>query len=223
MICAIHQPNFFPWLGFFDKIRRADRFVFLDSVQFEKKGSGTYTNRVAINIAGRKAWLTAPVLRPRGLWKINETLFAGEAWRAKAVKTLKANYARAPHFKEHADFIFGLVECAKENVAEYNVQAILAICERFGIKTAGKILFASSFGFCSSSNELLIDLTRAAGCGAYMYGGGAGGYQDAAKFREAKIELLAQNFTPQPYAQVNAREFLGGLSVIDKIFNEGFL
>jgi hypothetical protein len=31
-IIAIHQPNFFPWLGYFSKIKQADAFVFLDNV-----------------------------------------------------------------------------------------------------------------------------------------------------------------------------------------------
>ncbi len=47
MICAIHQPNFFPWLGYFDKIKRCDKFVVLDDVQFPKTGGG-WSNRVAV-------------------------------------------------------------------------------------------------------------------------------------------------------------------------------
>ena len=29
-IIGIHQPNLFPWLGYFNKIHRSDEFVFLD-------------------------------------------------------------------------------------------------------------------------------------------------------------------------------------------------
>ena len=104
MICAIHQPNFSPWLGYFDKIKRCDKFVVLDDVQYQKKG-GTWSNRVAINIHGQSKWITAPINRPSGLWNINETTFQSNNWRDKIIKTLQANYSKAPFFKENRDFI----------------------------------------------------------------------------------------------------------------------
>ena len=36
MRVAIHQPQYLPWLGYLDKIDRADLFVVLDCVQFTK-------------------------------------------------------------------------------------------------------------------------------------------------------------------------------------------
>ena len=45
MRVAIHQPNFLPWLGWFDKLARADVFVLLDSTQFPRTSRGTWSNR----------------------------------------------------------------------------------------------------------------------------------------------------------------------------------
>ena len=36
MIVSIHQPNYLPWLGYFDKIKRSDLFVIFDDVQFPR-------------------------------------------------------------------------------------------------------------------------------------------------------------------------------------------
>ena len=38
MIIAVHQPQYLPWLGYFDKMARSDLFVFLDNVQYNKEG-----------------------------------------------------------------------------------------------------------------------------------------------------------------------------------------
>jgi len=51
MIVAIHQPNFLPWLGWFDKLARADVFVVLDNVALQRTGSA-YTNRVEMLVSG---------------------------------------------------------------------------------------------------------------------------------------------------------------------------
>ncbi len=59
-VIAIHQPNFFPWLGYFDKIARCETFILLDHVQIQKTG-GTWSNRVKLLWAGKARWGTAPV------------------------------------------------------------------------------------------------------------------------------------------------------------------
>ena len=42
MKVAIHQPEHFPYLGFFEKMKHADLFVILDDVQYSK---GNWQNR----------------------------------------------------------------------------------------------------------------------------------------------------------------------------------
>ena len=57
MIVGIHQPNFFPWLGFFDKMVHCDVFILLDDVQFIKRG---YQNRVQLKYPTGSNWFTLP-------------------------------------------------------------------------------------------------------------------------------------------------------------------
>src|SRR5665213_2971606 len=91
---AIHQPNLYPWLGYFNKIAQADVFVFLDDVQIQKTGA-SYTNRVSIALDGRAHPVTAPIRREAGLWTIADTRFSDEGWRARTIKTLQGAYAKA--------------------------------------------------------------------------------------------------------------------------------
>src|SRR5687767_2336536 len=100
-VVAIHQPTFLPWLGWFDKLARADILVLLDAVQFPKKG-GTWMNRVRMLVTGAPAWVTVPVDRKyHGVLQVREARVDDrKPWRDKVLKTVEASYGAAPHFEE---------------------------------------------------------------------------------------------------------------------------
>ena len=60
----MHQPNYLPWIGFFDKLRRCDVFVLLDEVQYPRGGS--VANRNRIRTGNGTLMLTVPVSKPPG-------------------------------------------------------------------------------------------------------------------------------------------------------------
>jgi hypothetical protein len=221
-IVAIHQPNFFPWLGYFDKIRRADHFILLDNVQFPKTGSGVWTNRVKILQDLKDRWLTAPIDRNySGVRTINEMRFApGDPWRQKAVKSLKAAYTNAACFNDIMAVIEPLITNPTDNIAEYNIHAISALSRLLGYN--GKPWSRSSaLNVTTTSTLRLVDLVKAVGGTHYLCGGGAQTYQEDRIFEEAGIGLLYQKFQPASYNQASSTEFVAGLSIIDALMHTG--
>lgn len=221
-IVAIHQPNFFPWLGYFDKIARSDAFIILDDVQLQKTG-GSWSNRVTLLVAGQSKWVTGPVDRAfHGTRTIREVTFARDgAWRIKLVKTITANYSRHPFFAETMEVIEPLILNAEPHVAEYNIHAITSVVERLGLDQT-KIHRSSELEHHGTSNELLCSITKAVGGEVYMCGGGADAYQQEEVFLRSGLRLSYQNFTHPVYRQVNTGDFVAGLSIIDAAMNLGW-
>lgn len=220
-IVAIHQPNFFPWLGYFDKIARSDTFILFDNVQFSKKG-GTWTNRVKFLVSGEPNWITAPIDRNySGTRNINEMHFQdNNAWRDKARKSIENSYRKHTYFGETMEMFLPLLLNEESNIADYNVNAIVVISDFLGLDT-NKLIRSSHSPFQTSSNELLCDLTNHAGGSTYMCGGGADGYQDETIFDQKGIKLLYQQFQHPVYIQKGRQEFVPGLSVVDALMNIG--
>jgi WbqC-like protein family len=219
-LVAIHQPNFFPWLGYFDKIARADVFVLLDDVQFPKKG-GTWVNRVQLLVNEQPSWVTVPVVRSyHGVREIREMRIDEQTpWRRKLLGTLQASYGRAPHADEIMPVLSDLIENPTDDLAEYNRASIAALKDSLGLEA--ELVPSSSLGVESQATMRLIELVKAVGGTAYLSGGGAGGYQEDERFPEAGIQLVKQDFEPPAYPQLSG-EPVPGLSVIDALLSCGF-
>ena len=221
-IVGIHQPNFFPWLGYFNKIFKSDIFVILDDVQFPKTGGGTWSNRVKIIVSGKSHWLTAPIVRTSGVKKINEMEFNNSLkWKEKISKTIELNYKKAPFYFEVEEFIMDLILNDENNIAQYNLKSIFHICKILDIDSK-KIVLSSNITQKGTSNELLVSITKELKANIYLSGDGANGYIDETIFQQSNIDLKYLNYKPKKYDQYNLNEFISGLSIIDVLMNLGF-
>jgi hypothetical protein len=217
-VCAIHQPNFFPWLGYFDKIRRADVFVFLDDVAYPKSGSGTgsWVNRVRIAISNVPTWITCPIRREHGTQIIrNVHIDDSQPWRKKLLRTLDINYRKARNFAQVMPLLESLVMFETDNLCQFNLHAVTSICRLLGIESDFRL--QSECRTTSAATQLLIDLTQIVGADTYLCGGGADGYQRDEMFPKNGLQIVYQNFVPEPYR--DPPRFHPGLSVIDYILH----
>jgi hypothetical protein len=221
-VVAIHQPNFFPWLGYFNKIARADEFILMDNAQFPKTG-GTWSNRVKILEHGQPAWTTMPILRAyHGTRPISQMEINNRTpWRRKLLTTLQTNYARAPYFDVVFSMLAELINYPSDSLTNYNVNAIRQLALAVGIDPA-KFVLGSTLAVNGRATDLLIEMVKAVGGTSYLCGGGAGGYQEDEKFAAAGLGLLYQDFRHPHYPQWNTKEFIPGLSIVDALMNCGF-
>ena len=221
-VVAIHQPNFLPWLGYFDKLARADFFVLLDDVQFPKKG-GTWVNRVRMLTGGGEAgWATVPVDRSyHGVRAINEMrIDDSRPWRQKLLTTIRTSYAKSPAFAEVFPLAERLLENSGPELAVLNENAIRVIADSIGLKET-KLVRSSELETTGHATDLLIEIVAALGGGVYLCGAGSEEYLEPPKFEQAGIDLRMQEFRHPGYAQ-RGDEFVEGLSVLDALMSCGF-
>jgi len=221
-VVAIHQPNFFPWLGYFNKIARSDVFIVLDNVQFPKTG-GNWMNRVRILVKGKPVWMSMPVVRAyHGVLPVAEMRIDDHtSWRARLVKTIQDSYRRAPYFETILPFLEELIHAPGDLLADFNMRALRALIKALGLDST-RVVLGSGLKLEGKGTDLLVAMVQAVGGTTYLCGGGQAGYQEDEKFAAAGLRLIHQHFEHPVYAQTNTTQFAAGLSIIDALMHCGF-
>ena len=171
MIVAIHQPNFFPWFPFFEKIKSADIFVFLRHCQFEKNN---YQNRFFY----RNYWRTMSV--NKGLEPIINKKYLNHIsdWNK-----IKVNLKDKKQILEDYDI------CISESLYETNAKIIIKTLKKLNIQT--KIEYDEPTNLLS--NERLISICKNLNSTTYLAGSGGKKYMDIEKFEKAGIHVEFQS------------------------------
>jgi hypothetical protein len=216
MIVAIHQPQFMPWLGFFDKMDRADAFVVLDNVQFKKN---EWQNRNRIRTAQGTMWLTVPVSFSFPD-RIGEVLVSNQTnWRHKHLQALRTNYSRAAAWEHLAAALEGLYASDYTALTAVNQVSMDWLCSQLDVSTQ-RLLASDLPDLSEQPTQRLVDICQHLGADTYLAGAGGRGYMDMDCFERAGIHVIFQEYGHPVYTQLFG-EFVSHLSALDLVLNCG--
>lgn len=223
MKCAIMQPTYIPWLGYFDLIDSVDKFVFLDDVKLEKS---TWQVRNRIKTAQGELYLTIPIknIKSRLELIINEVeINDKEPWRKKHLKSIFFAYKKAKYFEEVYPFLKKLIDNNIVFIKDFNINIIKKITYKIGIET--KFEISSELGVDGKKDYRLVSICKKLGCDEYLSPQGSAAYLEknvpCGAFNNSGISLYYHNYEHPNYNQLWG-DFLPFMSIVDLLFNEGF-
>lgn len=211
---VIEQPNYLPWIGYFDLIRQADVWIWYDDVQYTKRD---WRNRNRIAAAGAPEWLTIPVkTKGRFAQRICDVeLDPTQPWMRRHLESIRRCYARAPFFQPMFSIIEEGFAAGGVLLADLTIRLNQSICAALGLTPT--FLRSSELPHeRSDREERLRELCRVVGGNVYLSGPAARGYISPHAFAAAGIELRYIVYDYPPYAR-GSQPFLPNLSIIDAL------
>ena len=216
MRVAIHQPQFFPYPGFFHKLSMADAFVVMDDVQYDKR----FTNRNRILAPQGPTWLTVPIdksdkFMPNADVEVNNSL----SWRQEHWKKITYSYKNSKWFHLYREYLEALYQRPHDRLFDLNLETLQTVMKWLEIDIP--VVRESRIGATGEGTQRLVNVCKAMGADVYVSGVGGKGYMEEKLFQENGIELRYQEYSPIPYPQRFAAEFVPNLSILDMLFNVG--
>jgi hypothetical protein len=219
MILAIHQPHYLPWLGYFDKIDKADIFVFLDNVQFIRNG---FQNRNRIKTPTGPAWLSVPCEHAGSPKTLIEQRIANHInWIERHWNLITVSYRSAPFYSFVRNRLQPIYEQGFDSLAELNISLVTAFANAFGINLT--YVRSSQLALPNlHKSELLAEICRRVGADEYLSGIGATDYLNPEPFERVGVRVRWQAFQHPEYQQHwTSQGFVSNLSAIDLLANVG--
>jgi len=165
MKIAIMQPYFFPYLGYFQLINSVDKFIFLEDVNYIKRG---WVNRNRVDNKGNAIYFRLQVSGASQNKKINElSVVSDSKWRDELLKTMMHSYGKSPNFEAVFEMIKGVVRSENSLVSDVCKDSIVQSCSMVGINTP----MCSSTTYQNSSlkgQERIIDICKQEGASQYI-------------------------------------------------------
>lgn len=224
MKIAIMQPYLFPYIGYFQLIYAVDKFVFLDDVNFIKKG---WINRNRLRLQNKEWLFSIPCKNISQNNQICDTMVDWETnFTEKFLKTLQMNYSKAPFYQPVFDLVKKILSYKHKTISLLAISSILEFCDYFDLQKEFKI--ASNEGNYSrnlKSADRLIDIVQKENCSIYVNAIGGINLYDKTYFKQKSVDLyflktkLNENYDKNHYISFFSIIDLAMYNSIDKIKN----
>lgn len=220
MRCAITQPTFLPWLGWFDLIDNVDTVVLLDTVQFEKR---SWQQRNRMKTSQGLQFLTVPVQSSgRFEQKIKDVQIAEEFSPASILGKIKSSYSSAPYFstvfKEIKDIFVDTY--AGDKLLTLNLKLIEYFATKLNVSTP--MIKASALKVAGARGEYLANICSKIGASTYVSTMGARDYllEDFTHFVHNDVSVLLYEYESPIYPQLHS-PFESKASALDLVMMVG--
>ena len=222
MIITIHQPEHLPWLGLFNKIAKAKKFVILDSVQYEKN---YFQNRNRILGTNGVQWISIPVSNKGHMdGSIATTLIATDPknakWKEKYLQTITQSYKKYPYFNDVYPLLEKAINTDTEYFCEINIAIIKSFCDALDIHP--EYIRSTELNVDGLKSSLILDICKEVGTDVYIAGPSGRDYLDMKSFEDAGITVKFNDYHHPVYPQKRTDEFISHLSALDLFMNVGF-
>ena len=217
MKVAVHQPEFLPYPGFFQKMAKVDYFVVLDDVQYTKNN---WQNRNRIWCPNKgETFLTTPVILEGHTSKtIREMQLSYRdegAWQIRNIAKLQNNYGGHQFFSEYWPELHQLFSNKWDLLISQNLAYINFLRTQLEISTP--LLFSSELQASGNRSSRLANIAVQLGCSTYVSGLGAKQYLDIGAFQDSGIEVLFQEPNFEKYRQESLNPHLSALDALMKL------
>ncbi len=221
MIVTIHQPEHLPWLGFFNKLSKAELFVILDSVQFEKNyfqnrnriigSNGAQYIGIPVNMAGHMDGTIATT---------EIAVNANPTWKRKYLNTIKMSYAKHTFFEEVYPLLEEIINMDTIYIADINIAIFRKFAEKMGFQP--QYIKSSELDISGLKSELILNICKCVNATTYIAGPSGRDYLDMKSFEDANIDVVFNDYHHPVYPQKKTKEFVPYMSALDLFMNCGF-
>ncbi len=210
-LCII-QPYLFPYIGYFQLINYADKFVVYDDVNFINKG---WINRNRILLNGQPHMFTVPLKNASQNVIIKDLKLAmSERWKNKFIKTLELTYKKAPFFNKTFDIVKEVINTKSIFLIDWHSKSFELIKNYLGINTA----FVKSSSKYNNQNlkgqNRILDICINENSTHYINPIGGLKLYDKQLFSNERVKLSFIKSGNIKYKQYNLK-FIPWLSIID--------